>query len=647
MAAVIKESARVYQHVMNELADPRTAGWFLASSPWPMIAILVIYLYLVKKAGPRYMKDREAYELRKSMLVYNVIQILFSVYLVYEALMSGWWDDYSYRCQPIDFSDNPKAVRMARACWCYMICKVVELLDTVSVIVLILQVFFVLRKKSNQISYLHLYHHTFMPVCSWIGVKFFAGVIVLILQVFFVLRKKSNQISYLHLYHHTLMPVCSWIGVKFLPGGHGTLLGLINSFVHIIMYSYYLFAGLGPRFQKYLWWKKHLTTMQMVRFQYSRLGVDLVSIEVDPRTNHWALVSSPVPVVLILLGYLYIVNKWGIQFMKNREPYELKNVIIFFNITQILFNVWMFYEALQGGWLYEYNWRCQPVDRSNSPTALRMASVCWWYLVCKLVDLLDTVFFVLRKKNGHVSYLHVHHHFSMPAVSWVCVKYHPGGHGTMVGLLNTLVHIIMYSYYLISSLGPQYQKYLWWKKYLTMAQMYLSSHTPVYEKYTKSLYGTVRFTVPATWCLTVTHIGDGWGGSFFFSACVVFKNRKTLTMALHPQEISSVTNKHFSTKDSFVYSLMTLLLDEGRLVANRTVNCSSCSSTVHPGKHLVPASTQFLIIIFHTGQILFTDCDYTKFCNAYLFFNSIFFFAMFASFYRKTYLVQKNQIKPD
>nr|CAD7464208.1 unnamed protein product [Timema tahoe] len=65
----------------------------------------------------------------------------------------------------------------------------------------------------------------------------------------------------------------------------------------------------------------------------------------DPRTNHWALVSSPVPVVLILLGYLYIVNKWGIEFMKNRQPYQLKNTIIFFNITQILFNVWMFYEV--------------------------------------------------------------------------------------------------------------------------------------------------------------------------------------------------------------------------------------------------------------------------------------------------------------
>lgn len=41
--------------------------------------------------------------------------------------------------------------------------------------------------------------------------------------------------------------------------------GTINSFVHIIMYSYYLLAAMGPRVQKYLWWKKHITNLQMVR----------------------------------------------------------------------------------------------------------------------------------------------------------------------------------------------------------------------------------------------------------------------------------------------------------------------------------------------------------------------------------------------
>ena len=43
------------------------------------------------------------------------------------------------------------------------------------------------------------------------------------------------------------------------------MIGLINSFVHIIMYTYYLLSALGPTVQKYLWWKKYLTTLQMVR----------------------------------------------------------------------------------------------------------------------------------------------------------------------------------------------------------------------------------------------------------------------------------------------------------------------------------------------------------------------------------------------
>jgi hypothetical protein len=43
------------------------------------------------------------------------------------------------------------------------------------------------------------------------------------------------------------------------------MVSFINSFVHIIMYSYYLLAALGPTVQKYLWWKKYITTLQMVR----------------------------------------------------------------------------------------------------------------------------------------------------------------------------------------------------------------------------------------------------------------------------------------------------------------------------------------------------------------------------------------------
>lgn len=95
---------------------------------------------------------------------------------------------------------------------------------------------------------------------------FICKLIELLDTVFFVMRKKDRQISFLHLYHHSMMPICAWIGVKFFAGGHPTLLGVINSFIHIFMYTYYMLAAFGPHMQKYLWWKRYLTTMQIVQF---------------------------------------------------------------------------------------------------------------------------------------------------------------------------------------------------------------------------------------------------------------------------------------------------------------------------------------------------------------------------------------------
>jgi phosphatidylglycerophosphate synthase len=47
---------------------------------------------------------------------------------------------------------------------------------------------------------------------------------------------------------------------------------MINTFVHTIMYSYYLMAAFGPRYQKYLWWKKYLTVLQMVGWLFVVVG---------------------------------------------------------------------------------------------------------------------------------------------------------------------------------------------------------------------------------------------------------------------------------------------------------------------------------------------------------------------------------------
>ncbi|CAB0012652.1 unnamed protein product [Nesidiocoris tenuis] len=198
---------------------------------------------------------------------------------------------------------------------------------------------------------------------------------------------------------------------------------------------------------------------------------DLFDKNGDPRTRNWPLMSSPFPTLLICLSYVYLVKVVGPKFMENRKPFQLKNVLIVYNAAQVVFSAWLFYECLMGGWLKDYSLRCQPVDYSNSPTTIRMVHVCWWYYFSKFTEFMDTVFFVLRKKNEHISSLHVIHHGCMPMSVWFGVKFTPGGHSTFFGLLNTFVHIVMYTYYLLAAFGPQMQKYLWWKKYLTTLQM--------------------------------------------------------------------------------------------------------------------------------------------------------------------------------
>jgi hypothetical protein len=157
--------------------------------------------------------------------------------------------------------------------------------------------------------------------------------------------------------------------------------------------------------------------------------------------------------------------------MRDRKPYQLRKTLIIYNFFQVVFSAWLFYEAWDGAWGTGYSLRCEPVDYSTSPKAMRIVRGCWWYYFSKFTEFFDTFFFVMRKKYDQVSTLHVIHHGIMPMSVWFGVKFTPGGHSTFFGLLNTFVHIIMYAYYMLAAIGPHMQPYLWWKKYLTVLQM--------------------------------------------------------------------------------------------------------------------------------------------------------------------------------
>lgn len=121
-----------------------------------------------------------------------------------------------------------------------------------------------------------------------------------------------------------------------------------------------------------------------------------------------------------------------------------------------------------------------------------MLNLCYVYYISKLSEFMDTIFFVCRKKKSQITWLHIYHHSLTPLEAWILVKFiagmihssvvepsiqiqlnffHSGGNATFPNLLNNFVHICMYFYYMMSAMGPQYQKYLWWKKYMTELQI--------------------------------------------------------------------------------------------------------------------------------------------------------------------------------
>ncbi|XP_001962505.4 elongation of very long chain fatty acids protein F [Drosophila ananassae] len=182
---------------------------------------------------------------------------------------------------------------------------------------------------------------------------------------------------------------------------------------------------------------------------------------------------SPVdPVIIVLLGYLLFVLKVGPKFMENRVPFDLRNIIKSYNIFQIIYNVWMLGYAIHFLFVLRlYDLGCMtslPHDHEHKHRETYFGTL---YLVNKFADLTETIFFVLRKKNRQISVLHVFHHVSMPLVVYLFIRLQGFAAVILYCVLNVAVHVLMYTYYYLSSVSQAVQSSLWWKKYITMVQM--------------------------------------------------------------------------------------------------------------------------------------------------------------------------------
>ena len=57
----------------------------------------------------------------------------------------------------------------------------------------------------------------------------------------------------------------------------------------------------------------------------------------------------------------------------------------------------------------------------------QVANAVWWYYFSKIIELMDTILFILKKNQRQITFLHVYHHSTMPLLWWIGTKWIPGG----------------------------------------------------------------------------------------------------------------------------------------------------------------------------------------------------------------------------
>lgn len=125
----------------------------------------------------------------------------------------------------------------------------------------------------------------------------------------------------------------------------------------------------------------------------------------DPRSAKYPFMSSARAPVAILSAYLLFVLWLGPKWMAQRKAFQLRKILLVYNVILASYNGYVFVRLLLNpGHLIEriLDTRYPPVDDTSEWTLAVIGDI-YVYTLSKYVDLLDTVFFVLRKKNEQVT----------------------------------------------------------------------------------------------------------------------------------------------------------------------------------------------------------------------------------------------------
>ena len=131
---------------------------------------------------------------------------------------------------------------------------------------------------------------------------------------FFLLRKSSRQVTFLHLFHHSSITIVVGSILPFDYNGDMYLPIMLNSANHMLVYLHYLLATLGLN----SWWAPYITSLQLAQFIII-FGQSLLSYRVGPTCG-----SPDFAKILIIVYMGSMVALFGNFFLQRyilRRPY--------------------------------------------------------------------------------------------------------------------------------------------------------------------------------------------------------------------------------------------------------------------------------------------------------------------------------------
>lgn len=209
---------------------------------------------------------------------------------------------------------------------------------------------------------------------------------------------------------------------------------------------------------------------------------------------------------LICANVLYLGVTFGLcRYMQTRNAFNcasFKKILLVYNFTCVILAGYVAVGILYVLKTYPFQFVCNktfvPGSKEDPGYASLMSHLFYVFYAQKFWEFLDTWFFILRKSFRQVTFLHVFHHCSINIVVGLILPFEFSGDMYLPILLNAIVHVLMYSHYLVSALGLSTP----WKPYLTSCQL-------------------MQFTLIATQSARSLMSGDSCGGPYFGKAIIV------------------------------------------------------------------------------------------------------------------------------